>query len=71
MIQAARYLLTCNPLRAGIVEYPADSPWSSHRSKALGQANALIASHDVYLVGQLGERALGAVSSTLGNNARR
>ncbi|MCP4896671.1 MAG: transposase [bacterium] len=41
-----------NPVRAGMVEQPADYPWSSHRRNAQGESglNAQwISSHDEYL----------------------
>jgi putative transposase len=54
LIDAESYLLTCyryielNPLRAGMVSHPADYPWSSYRSNALGQPDALISEHALY-----------------------
>ena len=55
LIQDSHYLLTCsryielNPVRAGMVNHPADYPWSSHRCNALGEANAVIQPHAVYI----------------------
>lgn len=54
-VQDQIYLLRCyryierNPVRAGMVADPADHPWSSHRSNALGQADALLQPHPCYL----------------------
>jgi putative transposase len=51
LIDSERYLLTCqryielNPVRAGLVQRPADYRWSSHRHYAFGAANPLITSH--------------------------
>lgn len=52
--QAEQYLLACqryielNPVRAAMVEHPADYRWSSYRANAQGETNALITPHDVY-----------------------
>jgi putative transposase len=62
LIDSERYLLTCyryielNPVRANMVEHPADYPWSSYRYNALGQENKLITAHNEYL--QLGNNDL-------------
>lgn len=54
-VQADAYLLACqryielNPVRAGMVEHPADYPWSSYRANAQGEVNPLITPHPVYL----------------------
>jgi putative transposase len=42
-----------NPVRAGMVIYPADYPWSSYHFNALGQSNDLLVPHPEYL--RLGE----------------
>ena len=55
LIQAETYLLECmryiemNPVRAAMVEDPAHYRWSSYRANGLGQADALIAPHALYL----------------------
>ncbi len=56
LIDTERYLLTCmryielNPVRAtGMVDHPAEYPWSSYRHNALGVSDALITPHDEYL----------------------
>ena len=55
VIQADTHLLCCqryielNPVRAGMVEDPADYRWSSYRHNALGQANRYLGPHPVYL----------------------
>lgn len=52
--QTETYLLACqryielNPLRAAMVEHPADYRWSSYRANAQGEANPLICPHEVY-----------------------
>lgn len=49
------YVLTCmryielNPLRAGMVEHPADYRWSSYRVNAQGEASVLVSPHAAYL----------------------
>lgn len=61
-IQAQDYLLAClryielNPVRAGMVKHPADYRWSSYRTNAQGEDDALLTPHEVYL-------ALGATDS--------
>jgi REP-associated tyrosine transposase len=53
-VHARRYLLACmryielNPVRAGIVEQPADYRWSSYRSNALGHDDPLVTPHPLY-----------------------
>lgn len=54
LIDSEAYALTCmryielNPVRAGMVEHPADYPWSSYRANAQGVADARITAHDLY-----------------------
>ncbi len=54
-IQTERYLLACqryvelNPVRAKMVQAPADYRWSSYRANALGEADPLITAHAEYL----------------------
>lgn len=53
-VVAPRYLLACmryielNPVRAGIVRWPAQYPWSSYRANALGEEDALVTPHPWY-----------------------
>lgn len=53
--QAETYLLACqryielNPVRACMVEHPADYRWSSYRANAQGEESPLIRPHDLYL----------------------
>ena len=55
-----RYVLECyrhielNPVRANMVEHPADYPWSSHRANAQSAESFLISPHSIY--NQLGTR---------------
>ena len=55
LIDSESYLLTCmryiemNPLRAGMVNDPADYPWSSYQCNALGQLSDLVVPHSEYL----------------------
>lgn len=52
--QAEDYLLACqryielNPVRASMVEHPADYPWSSYRANAQGEVDRLLSPHPVY-----------------------
>ena len=54
-VQAEAYLLLCqryielNPVRAAMVDDPAHYRWSSYRSNGLGQADALLSPHPVYV----------------------
>lgn len=49
------YVLTCmryielNPVRAGMVEHPADYRWSSYRVNAEGKASVLVSPHAAYV----------------------
>jgi putative transposase len=55
LVDADRYLLVCqryielNPVRAGMVDDPAQYRWSSYRAHALGQPDARLAPHLLYL----------------------
>lgn len=55
LTQEDRYLLKChryielNPVRADMVEHPAEYRWSSYRSNAQGEADNLITAHPLYL----------------------
>lgn len=55
LIQAETYLLACqryielNPVRANMVDDPANYRWSSYRSNALGLASDLLTPHPLYL----------------------
>lgn len=48
------YLLACqryielNPVRASMVQHPAEYQWSSFRANALGEANDLVTPHSLY-----------------------
>ena len=54
LVDADSYLLHCqryielNPVRANMVEDPAQYRWSSYRRNALGENDSLITSHQVY-----------------------
>ena len=54
VIQTDRYLLACmvyidlNPVRAGLVAYPVDFPWSSHRHYIGGPPDKLVTPHPYY-----------------------
>ena len=55
LIDSERYLLTCyryielNPVRAGMVEHPAEYKWSSYQYNALGEEDRLVTPHELYL----------------------
>lgn len=55
LTQAEDYLLACqryielNPVRARMVEHPAEYRWSSYRANAQGEASSLLDPHAVYL----------------------
>jgi putative transposase len=61
LVDSEAFALTCyryielNPVRADMVQHPAEYPWSSYRCNALGQASPLITPH--YLYAALGESA--------------
>lgn len=54
LVQDDAYLLLCqryielNPVRARMVEHPADYHWSSYRANALGAESPLLTTHPVY-----------------------
>jgi len=41
--------IEANPWRAGLVEHPADSTWTSYHSNGLGQPDELVTPHEVML----------------------
>ncbi|MCK0509356.1 transposase [Aromatoleum anaerobium] len=55
LVQADDYLLLCqryielNPVRANITDDPAHYRWSSYRANGLGQSDALLTPHALYL----------------------
>lgn len=55
LLQTDNYLLTCmryielNPVRARMVDDPAQYPWSSYRANGLGQADSRVTPHELYL----------------------
>lgn len=55
LVHADDYLLLCqryielNPVRAGMVDDPAQYRWSSYRANGLGQPDDLLTPHAVYL----------------------
>ncbi|MCB5186967.1 transposase [Methylobacillus caricis] len=54
LIDSETYALLCyryielNPVRANMVQLPAEYPWSSYRANALGQADPLVTPHTMY-----------------------
>jgi len=54
LIDSEQYALGCyryielNPVRAGMVEHPAEYPWSSYRNNALNEKNELVVGHELY-----------------------
>lgn len=55
IIESEAYFLICmryiemNPVRAGMVDHPAQYRWSSYAANALGVDNAVIQAHELYL----------------------
>ena len=55
LIQAETYLLHCmryielNPVRAGMVEAPGNYRWTSYHANAMGQPDAVLTPHPLYL----------------------
>ena len=55
LVQSETYVLTCaryielNPVRAGMVNDPADYPWSSYACHAFGKPARMWTPHEVYL----------------------
>jgi putative transposase len=53
-IDSSRYFFTCsryielNPVRAGMVDHPAEFPWSSYHRNALGRGDRIVTSHPLY-----------------------
>ena len=54
LLDSEQYLLICsryielNPVRAGMVLYAGEYPWSSYRCNAMGETNVLITPHLIY-----------------------
>jgi len=54
LIDSEHYALGCyryielNPVRADMVEHPAEYPWSSYKYNALGEMSKLLVPHDLY-----------------------
>jgi putative transposase len=54
LIDSDHYALRCyryielNPVRADMVDHPAEYPWSSYRCNALADENNLVISHELY-----------------------
>jgi putative transposase len=54
LVDSEAFALTCyryielNPVRADMVQHPAEYPWSSYSCNALGQPNSLITPHYLY-----------------------
>jgi len=54
LIDSKHYALGCyryielNPVRANMVEHPAEYPWSSYKFNALGEPNQLVVPHELY-----------------------
>ena len=63
LVHADSYLFTCmryielNPVRAAMVDDPAHYRWSSYRANALGQADARLTPHPLYLGLGAGEKS--------------
>ena len=67
LTQEEEYLLSCyryielNPVRANMVEHPAEYRWSSYRINAQGEASQLVTHHSLYnALGSSGEKRCAA-----------
>jgi putative transposase len=55
LVDSEAFALTCyryielNPVRANMVQHPAEYPWSSYRCNALGQPDSIITPHYLYV----------------------
>ena len=55
LVSVEQYLLKCyryiemNPVRAGMVEHPADYKWSSYRTNAYGERCQFVTPHSLYM----------------------
>lgn len=55
LTQEEDYVLGCyryielNPVRANMVEHPADYPWSSYRTNAQGEEMSIVTPHELYM----------------------
>ena len=47
-LMRCHHYIECNPVRAAMVRHPAEYPWSSFRTNALGYPSALVTNHFVY-----------------------
>jgi len=71
LVQADTYLVFCqrsielNPVRGGMVSDPGEYRWSSYRNNALGQPDALVTPHPLYLALALDGEAHRATYNTL------
>ena len=74
LVDAGRYLLACyryielNPVRANMVEHPANYRWSSFRANALGEVSKLLTPHSLYLSLGTSESMRQEVYQSLFNN---
>jgi len=63
LVSVEQYLLKCyryiemNPVRAGMVEHPADYKWSSYRTNAYGEGCQFVTPHSLYMA--LGSQSTG------------
>jgi putative transposase len=63
LTQEGGYVLGCyryielNPVRANMVEHPAEYPWSSYRANAQGESSTLLTHHPLYAVLDRDDRA--------------
>ena len=74
LVQDEGYLLRCyryiemNPVRAGMVDNPADYKWSSYRANGLGKSIAMCTPHAEYLaLEKNGEARLAAYGGLFGH----
>ncbi len=71
IVESCRYLLLAmryiemNPVRAGMVEHPAEYRWSSYVGNALGESSAILRHHEEYLVLGKTPKARGAAYNAM------
>lgn len=76
IIESQAYLLSCmryielNPVRAGMVDHPANYRWSSYAANALGVSNAILTAHTEYVaLGRLSDDRQSAYRGLFGGGS--
>ena len=67
IVDSDNYLLTVmryiemNPVRAGMVEHPAEYPWSSYQANGVGKVIELLTPHERYIQRPMGSDSIGMI----------